>query len=204
MASAFLRVGLTGGIASGKSTVAALLKKHGIAVVDLDTIGRSIVDEDPKLAPRIADICGAKVLKDGALDRRALKEHLFGHPADRGRVEKLLHPIIWEKFEKEARALEAAGRKIIVCEAALLLEAGLEKHLGELIVVLSPTELRLKRLLSRDGIDTGLAAQMIAAQVDDVRRRKAATHLIDNQGDVAVLASQVAGIVEKWKKRGLL
>ncbi len=202
MAKAFLRVGLTGGIAAGKSTVASLLKKEGIKVVNLDTVGRAVVEEQPKLAVQIAEICGSQVLKNGSLNRRALREHLFNHPADRDRVEKLLHPVIWKQFEREAADTERSGQKIIVCEAALILEAGLEKKLDELIVVSAPAEIRMKRLQSRDGIDAGLASQMLSSQVDDQKRRQAATYIVDNLGDAANIAAQVEPILKGWKAKG--
>ncbi len=200
----FLRVGLTGGIASGKSTVASALQKHGIKVVNLDTVGRNVVDENPRLAVEISEICGPHILKDGALNRRALREHLFNHPSDRSRVEKVLHPVIWKTFEREARETQASGQKIIVCEAALILEAGLEKHLDELIVVTAPPEVRLKRLQDRDGVDANLAAQMLASQVDDKRRLEAATHVIDNAGNPGAIAAQLNKILGAWKAKQLL
>jgi len=202
MAKTFLRVGLTGGIAAGKSTVANLLKKEGIKVVNLDTVGRAIVEEQPKLAVAIAEICGSHVLKSGALNRRALREHLFNHAKDRQRVEKLLHPLIWKEFEREAAETESSGRKIIVCEAALILETGLEKQLDELIVVAAPPELRLKRVQKRDGIDVGLASQMLGTQVGEKKQRESATYLVDNSGEPAKLAAQVENIIESWKQKG--
>lgn len=204
MESAFLRVGLTGGIAAGKSTVATLLKKQGIKVINLDTVGRTLVEENPKLAVQIAEICGPYVLKGGTLNRRALREHLFSHPADRAQIEALLHPLIWREFEREAGEAERAGKKIIVCEAALILEAGLENKLDELIVVTAPSELRIKRVQNRDGIDAGLASQMLTSQVDESRRRQAANYIVDNSGDPKETVAQVDAILNGWKKRGIL
>jgi dephospho-CoA kinase len=204
MGKPLVRIGLTGGIASGKSTVASLFKKRGLKVINLDTVGRNLVEESPSLGVKLSEICGAHVLSGGTLNRQALREHLFSHPESRAAVEALLHPLVWEAFEKEANKAQAAGKKLVVCEAALILEAGLEKHLDELVVVLASAEARLKRVQSRDGIDAGLAAQMIGAQVDDAHRRKAATHVIDNSGDPAALTDQVDALLAGWKKKGYL
>lgn len=203
MAKGFLRVGLTGGVAAGKSTVATLLKKQGIKVVNLDTVGRMLVEENPKLAVQIAEICGSHVMKGGNLNRRTLREHLFNTPSDRERVEKLLHPIIWKEFEKEAKQTEASGQKLIVCEAALILETGLNEKLDELIVVVAPAETRLKRVQNRDGIDAGLASQMLSSQVDEPKRREKATYVVDNSGEPGRIVGQVEAILAKWKERGL-
>lgn len=204
MESTFVRVGLTGGIAAGKSTVASALKKHGIKVVNLDTVGRNLVEESSSLGVQISEICGPQVLKGTSLNRRALREHLFSHPQDRERVEKVLHPLIWNEFEKETAEAKKSGKKLIVCEAALILETGLEAHLDELVVVIAPTEMRMKRLQSRDGVDVSLATQMIGSQVDDARRRQAADYVIENSGDAQATSVQVESLVDSWKQRGLI
>ncbi len=204
MQNAFLRVGLTGGIAAGKSAVAALLNNQGIKVVNLDVVGRTLVEQRPELGVEVSKICGIPTLPGGKLDRQTLREHLFRHPDDRVRVEKVLHPPIWKEFERQAEETRVEGKKIIVCEAALILEAGLANQFSELIVVLAPAPARLLRAQSRDGMNAELAALMLASQADEKQLRQAATFIVDNSGGPEKLSTQVEAIVNSWRRRGFL
>lgn len=195
----FHRVGLTGGVGAGKSEVAKLLTAAGVPVVNLDEIGRALTENDPALSQKINEICG---LPGDALDRKRLREVLFADREVRAAVEGLLHPLILGKFEAEAERLRAAGEKLVVCEAALLVESGLHSALDELIVVAAPEGLRKQRLMDRDKIGAELAQKILGAQASEERKRALAGYVIDNDKDVGHLKRQVNGLLARWSAAG--
>jgi dephospho-CoA kinase len=196
-------VGLTGGVAAGKSTVAALFRAAAIPVLDMDRIGREILDAPEGIAA-IKALFGDRALTSGQVDRKKVREIVFHDEAQRRALEARLHPLIGKKFDEEARAAAQAGATLVVCEAALLIETGRYRTMDALVVVVADEKARVARVTSRDGITEVLARQMISAQVTDEIRRKAATYLLQNDGSEAHLAAQVSAIIDEWKKKGWL
>jgi dephospho-CoA kinase len=186
-----LLVGLTGGIGSGKSTVAGLLVRRGAVVVDADAVARSVVEPGTPALAALVERFGEGVLgADGTLDRPRLAELAFADEQSRKDLEAITHPAINAEFLRQMQAAPADG--IVVCDVPLLAESPAAQARGYpvVIVVEAPRELRLDRLEGR-GVPRDDAQRRMAAQATDEDRRAIATHLIDNAGDLAALEPQV-------------
>ena len=192
------RIGLTGGIASGKSTVANLFAALGITIVDTDLLAREVVAPGSALLPRIAGHFGAQVLqKDGSLDRAALRSRVFANPAERQWLERLTHPAIRELTDK--RCESATSDYVIVAIPLLVETAGAERFDRVLVVDCSP-EIQLARLQARDGTTRAEAQRMLAAQATREQRLAVADDVITNDGDLAALREQVEKLHRQYLK----
>jgi dephospho-CoA kinase len=186
-----LLVGLTGGIGSGKSTVAALLQARGAVVVDADAVARAVVEPGTPALAALVERFGAGIVgADGALDRPALAAVAFGDAESRKALESITHPAINEEFL--ARIQAAPRDAIVVCDIPLLAESPQAQARGYPVVVVveAPLDVRLERLAAR-GVPRDDAERRIAAQATDEQRRALATHVIDNSGDLGRLEQQV-------------
>ena len=186
---AVLRIGLTGGIGSGKSTVAALLAERGARVVDADRLAREVVEPGtPGLAAVVAEFGAGVLTPDGALDRPALAGLVFGDPAARARLDAVVHPLV------RARAAElvaqAPADAVVVQDVPLLVETGQAGSYDLVLVVETDPEVRVARLLDR-GLTEADARARIASQATDEERRAVADVVLRNDGDRAALAAQV-------------
>jgi dephospho-CoA kinase len=191
-----LRIGLTGGIGSGKSTVAALLAQHGARVVDADRIAREVVEPGtPGLAAVVAEFGGGVLTGDGALDRPALAGLVFGDPAARARLDAVVHPLV------RARAAElvaaAPADAVVVQDVPLLVETGQAGSYDLVLVVETDLETRVARLVDR-GLTAEDARARIASQATDEQRRAVADVVLRNDGDRDALAAQVERF---WSER---
>jgi dephospho-CoA kinase len=183
------RVGLTGGIASGKTTVANLFAALGATVVDTDLLAREVVEPGTTLLGEIADHFGADILDPtGALERRRLRERVFADPAERRWLEQRTHPAIREPTDSRCR--EATGPYCLVA-IPLLVETGGEKRFDRVLVVDCDPELQMTRVMARDGISRAAAEAMLAAQASREARLAVADDVIRNDGDLARLRDQV-------------
>ena len=186
-----LLVGLTGGIGSGKSTVAARLVRCGAVVVDADAVARSVVEPGTAALAALVERFGEGVLETGGgLDRPKLAELAFADEQSRRDLEAITHPAINTEFLR--RIQEAPADAIVVCDVPLLAESDQARARGYpvIVVVEAPLALRLDRLEAR-GVPRDDAARRIAAQASDEERRAIATHVIDNSGDLDALERQV-------------
>ena len=189
-----LLIGLTGGIGSGKSTVAALLAARGALIVDADAIAREIVEPGSPTLSLLVERFGPEILgQDGALNRTALASIAFSSSDLREELEAITHPAIGEVFLK--RLAEAPTDAIVVHDVPLLAESAgaLARGYGAIVVVEAPRELRLQRLDGR-GVSKADAEARMAAQATDEERREIATHVIDNQGDHETLEYLIDGL----------
>ena len=188
--------GLTGNIGAGKSTVARLLVKHGVPVIDADLLAREVVQPGQPALQEIADRFGPGVLNaDGSLDRKALGARVFANADERAALNAIVHPRIAQAGAQRLSALADAGHEVAVYEAALIVENGLDKGMDGLIVVDVPEELQLARLRARDGLTDPEARARLAAQLPAALKRERATFLIENHGDLADLDAQVAKLL---------
>jgi dephospho-CoA kinase len=184
-----LRVGLTGGIACGKSTVANLFAALGVTVVDTDLLAREVVAPGSALLPQIAAHFGAAVLRpDGSLDRAVLRERVFSDPAERNWLEALTHPRIRELTD--ARCAAASGRYVVVA-IPLLVETQGAGRFDRVLVVDCDRELQIARLQARDGATREAAERMLAAQASRDQRLAVADDVILNNGDLHALRVRV-------------
>lgn len=193
-------IGLTGGIGVGKSEAAAFFRKNEISVVDLDEVGRSMADSH-KVLTFYRNLLGPEVEKQGKLDRKRVREELFSNPDLRARAEQFLHPLIWSEFQKRALDLEAEGATLVICEAALLVEANLHPHFDELITIEAPKDVRKSRIQARDGHEESVVEGIFNHQMSDEKRRPLATHIVQNDGDRKHLNSQLSAIIDGWRQK---
>jgi len=185
-----LRIGLTGGIGSGKSTVAVLLAERGARIVDADRIAREVVEPGtPGLAAVVAEFGDEVLTPEGALDRPALAAIVFGDPAARARLDAVVHPLV------RARAAElvaaAPPDAVVVQDVPLLVETGQAGSYDLVLVVQTDEPIRVARLVDR-GLSAVDARARIASQATDEQRRAVADVVLHNDGDRAALAAQVA------------
>ena len=184
-----LRVGLTGGIGSGKSTVADELTRRGAVIIDADRLAREVVEPGtPGLAQIVARF-GDRVLVGGSLDRAALAKIVFADPQARQELESIIHPAV----RRRAAELEAAApsRSIVVHVIPLLVETGQAANFDVVVVVDVESETQLDRLLARGGLSAEEARSRIAAQANRARRLAAADVTLDNNGSLVELQAQV-------------
>lgn len=171
------RVGLTGGIASGKTTVAALFAELGAGLVDTDQVAREVVAEGEPGLEAIVDAFGTGVLLDsGDLDRGALRAIVFGDADERRKLEGILHPLIRARTLTQLDAVEAPYAVVVV---PLLVETDFAEFVDRVLVVDCPRELQLERLVQRDQISAAHAEAMLAAQVDRETRSAHADDILD-------------------------
>lgn len=189
-------VGVTGGIGSGKSSVAAALADHGWPVVDADAVAREVVAPGEPALTALADRFGADVLaEDGTLDRAELARRAFATERDRADLDAITHPHIASRVARRLAALTAAGEPVAVLDHPLLLETGQADRVDAVVVVLADVETRVRRLVEQRGLDEVDVRARLAAQTDDATRRAAATHVIDNDGTRDELAARVGDVV---------
>lgn len=176
-------IGLTGGVAAGKSEVTRRFEARGIAIADADLAARQVVEPGQPALARVVETFGADVLQaDGRLDRRRLREHVFADADARHRLEAILHPAIREHLAVQCRA--AAGPYAIAAIPLLTEVGGRSAYpwLDRILLVDAPVELQHARLMRRDDIDEALAAKMIAAQAGRAERRALADEVVLNDG----------------------
>lgn len=195
-------IGLTGGIASGKTSVAEILERLGAAVVDADRLAREIVEPGEEALCRIAETFGARVLHcDGTLNRAALGEIVFADPAARRTLEEITHPAIRRRADERLAALGEAGEETVFYVAPLLIEVGIASRMDEVWVVYLDRETQLARLMARDGLDRAAAESRIAAQMPMEEKKRLGRIVIDNRGSREELEAEVLRIWDEEIRR---
>lgn len=197
-----LLVGLTGGIGSGKSTVARLLAARGCRVIDADRVARAVVEPGRPALDEVVAAFGTDVLApDGTLDRSGLAARVFHDKERRHVLERITHPRIAAGIAEEVAAIvadpSAPADTIVVVDHPLLVETGQMGRFDEVIVVTASEATRLERLTAQRGLDAVDVRARIAAQTDDATRREAATILIDNDGAPIELEAQVVRVHDR-------
>lgn len=185
--------GLTGGIASGKSTVAGMFRDLGARVIDADLLARDVVATGSEALAEIEANFGSNVLrKDGSLDRTALGAIVFADDAARQVLNSITHPRIAQAGQEAIHQLAAEGEELVLYEAALIVENGLHRGMHGLIVVSIPEELQLQRLQARDGLSLDEARARLSAQLPLAKKLAVADYVIDNSGTKAETREQTA------------
>jgi len=192
----FLLVGLTGGIASGKSTVSRQLAELGCHVIDADLLAREVVAPGESAWQAIVEAFGREVLQaDGSLDRARLATLVFRDATQRRRLEAITHPAIQARRQARLAELRARGfQGIVVQDAALLIEVGGAAHVDRLVVVYATPEAQLERLMRRDGLDRAEAERRIASQMPLSEKIRLAHYVIDNSDSPEETAAQVRAV----------
>lgn len=188
-----MRVGLTGGVASGKSTVSGLLRELGAVVIDADQLAREVVERGTPGLARVVEEFGEGVLTpEGDLDRPAMGRLVFGDEQARRRLEAIVHPLVFERY---AEAEAAAGPDdLVVHDIPLLVESGRAGDFDAVVVVDAPRELQLERMVGDRGWTREDAESRIAAQATREQRRAVATYVVDNTGSLEDLRARVAEV----------
>ncbi|MEO6420972.1 MAG: dephospho-CoA kinase [Polyangiaceae bacterium] len=183
--------GLTGGLASGKSAVAARLRIRGVPVIDADLLAREVVTKGSSGLADIVEAFGPEVLDaEGSLDRRALAALVFSDEKKRKTLNAITHPRIAELGMERARELSERGEPLAAYEAALLVENGLESAFRPLVVVAAPPDVQLARAVARDGSDEDEARARLAAQMPLDQKIAAADFVIENASTLAALSQR--------------
>ncbi len=190
-----LRIGLTGGIGSGKSTVAGLFAARGVPVIDADDIARRLTRPGEPAVDEIAAAFGADLVRDGVLDRRRLAARVFRDSADRQRLESILHPRIRTAMQQEAGRLNNPYCLLVI---PLLIETGQRNLVDRVLVVDVDERTQIDRIRRRDARGDAEIHAILAAQVSRARRLQEADETVTNDGDVAALAPQVEALHRKY------
>lgn len=193
-------VGLTGGIASGKSTVAKILERLRAAVINADTLSREVVEPGQDAWKEIVEAFGADILQsDQTLDRQKIRTIIFNNPDARKKLESIIHPRVRALAEERIREHTAAGYSIIVYEVPLLFEGNLQEWLRPVILVACDVGTQRTRLQQRDHLTDAEAQKHIDAQMSLAEKRRLADYVIENDDNLADLEQQVRAVVEKIK-----
>jgi len=194
----FVLFGLTGGVASGKSTVARRFVDRGLDVIDADQVAREVVEPGTDGLKAVVDAFGEQVLTcEGRLDRPTLGRIVFENDEARRRLEGILHPKIATETRRQAAALAREGKTVACYEAALLVENGMQDVFRPLIVVSVPAEVQRARLMARDGLGETEAQGRIDAQLPLARKVAVADYVIDNTGDVPALLARADEVLDR-------
>lgn len=192
------RVALTGGIASGKTTVANLFAKLGVPVIDTDVIAREVVEPGQPALAAVVEAFGRDVLgDDGRIDRRRMRERIFADPAARQRLEAILHPAIRNEMERQSREAGGAYQVLVI---PLFTEGKRRDHVDRVLLVDVPEEMQIERLAWRDGVTREQAQASLNAQATRAERLAMADDIVRNTGRVDDLREKVAELDSKYRR----
>jgi dephospho-CoA kinase len=189
---------LTGGIGTGKSTVANLFRQRGVAVIDADEVARQVVEPGKPAFAAIVQHFGEEVVSHGRLDRAALKQRVFSRPEEREWLEQTLHPEIFSEMALLAQKAEGPYSLLVI---PLLFETNYQKVLDYVVVVDCDPVLQKTRVLSRDGISEALFDQVVSAQMSSAEKRTLADEVLINEGSPEVLEARVSEIHQRLLMR---
>lgn len=197
-----LIVGLTGGIASGKSLVTRVLRDLGTHVIDADKIVHDLLSNNEDACKEVIGHFGASIrMSDGSIDRRKLGDIIFSHPEERAWLNNCIHPRVFQIYKQKVRYLgERHPDSIVVMDAALLIETGYHKYMDKLIVVYANQKDQVKRLIERDRFTLEQAMARITSQMPLAEKRTYADYVIDNTGTRESSEQQAREIFEKLRQ----
>jgi len=196
-----LVVGLTGGIASGKSAVARMFQELGAHVIDADQLAREVVAPGTPGWREVVKAFGQEyLLPDASLDRKKLARRVFSHPQEKAKLEAIIHPRILELRQKRTQEiLEKDPQAVIIFDVPLLIEKGLQDRVDRVVVVWVPRKLQIKRLMERDGLSRLEAEERLRNQLPLDEKLKYAHHVIDNSGTLQETRSQVEALYRELR-----
>jgi dephospho-CoA kinase len=191
--------GLTGGIATGKSTVAAVFEEAGARLIDADRIARAAVRKGAPAHEAIVAHFGAGVLlDDGEIDRRRLAAVIFNDPAEQRALEQIVHPQVRQEIDRRIELIrQQAPEALVIVDIPLLFESGMQSGLDAVIVVYAPEHLQLERLMARDGLAAPEARARIRSQMPIESKKSLATQVIDNSGSLESTRAQTMEVYRR-------
>lgn len=197
-----LRIGLTGGIGSGKSTVSAMLSSLGAVVIDADAISRQLTAPGGAALPSIAQTFGSQMIDPhGAMDRQAMRALVFGNPKARHQLEAIIHPLVTQTIRQQAQAAAEAGARVVVLDIPLLVEAGDRwlKEVDKVLVVDCSTETQIARVMQRSGLQREEVQRIIDQQASRAQRAQAADVILLNEDlDMSALQAEVKKVARQF------
>jgi len=195
-------IGLTGGIASGKSTVTSFFRERGIPVIDADILGHRTYDPGTETYQQVVETFGQDVVAaDGTIDRKVLGSKVFGRPEELKKLTDIVWPGIRRLASEQLAEFEAAGNELVVLEAAVLLEAGWEDLVDEIWVVVVDPEIAVQRLAARNGLDPDAARARIASQLTNEERIARGDVIIENNGTLDELNARIQQAWDSLQER---
>lgn len=196
-------IGLTGGIATGKSTVSGILKNAGAVIIDADRIARDVVKKGLPAYQEIIDTFGDNVLSpDGQIDRSVLGDIIFNDPQKKQLLNRIVHPHVREDTNLQLKHIEKNHPDaIVILDIPLLMEAQMHKDLSEVILVYAPEHIQIKRLMQRDGISEAAALARVRSQMPIEEKKELATIVIDDSGTRKDTRRQTLEIFQRFKKQ---
>ena len=194
--------GLTGGIASGKSTVSRMLRELGAEVLDADVIAREVVEPGTPGLQAVAERFPGVLDASGRLDRAKLGARVFGDPKERAALNAILHPLIGQQFLLRTQELAERGLERVIYDAPLLIENRLHLGMDGVVLVWVPREEQKARLMARDGLDEAAADARLAAQLPLDEKRQHATWVVDNSGELGTTRARVEEVWRAMLARG--
>lgn len=192
-------IGLTGSIASGKSTISAMLKEKGYPIIDADLVARLVVEPGTSNLREIERTFGNEVMnEDGTLNRDALGKLIFDDPAKRKQLNDLMHPAIRSEMLRQRDELFESGHKTLIMDIPLLFESRLQHFVDKILVVSVTEEMQLQRLMSRNSLSTEEATSRIQSQLPISEKEKGADAVIYNNGTIEQSKEQLERILVEW------
>jgi dephospho-CoA kinase len=193
-----LLIGITGGIASGKTEAAKVLRRKGAVVLSGDQIGRKVVESNKSVLRKLVKAFGERIMReDGTLNRQRLGEIAFSSVRGRAKLNKIVHPSLLKELRRRIRDLKRKGRRVVVVDAALICEWGLERELDFLVFVQSSRDRKIRRLQRYKGYSRKEALDRIRSQLPDSAKRSKANFVIRNNGSLADLRK---GVDRVWEE----
>ena len=194
-------IGVTGGIASGKSTVARAFEALGAPWVDADDVAREVVEPGEPALAEISERFGQRVLNDdGTLNRRALREIVFAEPEERRWLESVTHPRIRARLTEHLARLQASGAPYVLLVSPLLFESGQSEMADRCLVIDVPEALQIERTAARDDVDEAQARAIVAAQMPRAERLARADDVLDNSGSEDAMRRRVAELDRRYRQ----
>lgn len=192
-----IRIGITGGIGSGKTYVSHLLQSLGVPVYDSDSRAKQLTVADAGIRQGLMALLGEQVYRHGKLNKDLLASYLFASRENADRVNAVIHPVVFRDFD---RWCEQAGTELVGLESAILFESGFDRHTDYVCAVSAPLELRIQRTMERDGRDRAAVEARIQAQMDEREREERADYVIVNDG-ICPLLPQLEKMLQALKAR---
>lgn len=192
-----IRLGITGGIGSGKSYVVHLLEEKGFPLYDTDREAKRLTLTHPRIREALSTLLGTEVYQaDGTLNKPLLASYLFSSPEHAEQINGIIHPCVYEDFQAWAHRQEEAGAQVVMMESAILFESGFQKAVDYVVMVYAPLELRIKRAMQRDAASEAQIRARISAQMDDEEKKRKADYVLYNE-EKTPLETQIAAL-EGW------
>lgn len=195
-----IKIGLTGGIGTGKSTVSAILKNEGFKVIDADTVSKNVLEEKPEILEKVRIQFGEGFFDwRGEFRRREFGNHIFRFPKQRIKYEQIIMPYIKAEIENEIKAYEKNGEKIVVIDAPTLIENNLHEEMDYVILVCTDNSTQIQRVKNRDKLTQSEVVSRINAQMSIEEKKEFANIIIDNNNDLVETQKQVYDLIDFMK-----